>query len=56
MGGLGRVLIAVYMILAIAATFRSVYQILSKFDEAPLAYERLHAGKINGRAVILPNG
>ncbi|WP_025133567.1 hypothetical protein [Leucobacter sp. PH1c] len=38
MGGLGRVLIAVYMILAIAATFRSVYQILSKFDEAPLAY------------------
>ncbi|MFF0051107.1 NAD(P)-dependent alcohol dehydrogenase [Streptomyces sp. NPDC005498] len=25
-------------------------------DEAPLAYERLHAGKINGRAVILPHG
>lgn len=25
-------------------------------DEAPLAYERLHEGKINGRAVILPNG
>ncbi|WP_280275751.1 NAD(P)-dependent alcohol dehydrogenase [Nocardia wallacei] len=25
-------------------------------EEAPLAYERLHAGKINGRAVILPNG
>ncbi|MFB7943382.1 NAD(P)-dependent alcohol dehydrogenase [Kitasatospora phosalacinea] len=25
-------------------------------DEAPLAYERLHAGKVNGRAVILPNG
>ncbi|MFI0355171.1 NAD(P)-dependent alcohol dehydrogenase [Actinomadura sp. 9N407] len=25
-------------------------------DEAPKAYERLHAGKINGRAVILPNG
>lgn len=23
-------------------------------DEAPLAYERLHAGKINGRAVIVP--
>ncbi|MFI7098250.1 NAD(P)-dependent alcohol dehydrogenase [Streptomyces sp. NPDC050161] len=23
-------------------------------DEAPLAYERLHAGEINGRAVILP--
>jgi alcohol dehydrogenase, propanol-preferring len=25
-------------------------------DEAPLAHERLHEGKINGRAVILPNG
>ncbi|MDT0308261.1 NAD(P)-dependent alcohol dehydrogenase [Streptomyces sp. DSM 44917] len=24
-------------------------------DEAPLAYERLHAGKINGRAVVLPH-
>lgn len=38
MSGLGRVLIAVYIILAIAATFRSIYQILTKFDEAPLAY------------------
>ncbi|WP_255572863.1 hypothetical protein [Leucobacter tenebrionis] len=36
--GLGKVLIAVYLVLAIAATFRSVYQILTKFDEAPLAY------------------
>lgn len=25
-------------------------------DDAPLAYERLHRGEINGRAVILPNG
>ncbi|NKY29800.1 NAD(P)-dependent alcohol dehydrogenase [Nocardia gamkensis] len=25
-------------------------------DEAPLAYQRLHEGKITGRAVILPNG
>jgi propanol-preferring alcohol dehydrogenase len=25
-------------------------------DEAPAAYERLHAGRVNGRAVILPNG
>ncbi|WP_436771560.1 NAD(P)-dependent alcohol dehydrogenase [Yinghuangia sp. YIM S09857] len=25
-------------------------------DEAPKAYERLHDGKVNGRAVILPNG
>lgn len=38
MSGLGRVLITVYIILAMAATFRSVYQILTKFDEAPLAY------------------
>ncbi|MGO3147030.1 MAG: hypothetical protein ACTIJ6_05050 [Leucobacter sp.] len=38
MGGLGRVLIAVYIVLALAATFRSVYQIIAKFDEAPLAY------------------
>ena len=36
--GFGRVLIAVYAILAIAATGRSVYQILSRFEEAPLAY------------------
>ncbi|CAL9325306.1 NAD(P)-dependent alcohol dehydrogenase [Streptomyces sp. SudanB52_2052] len=25
-------------------------------DEAPLAYERLHAGEITGRAVVLPHG
>ncbi|MGW1621948.1 NAD(P)-dependent alcohol dehydrogenase [Streptomyces sp. NPDC002172] len=25
-------------------------------DEAPAAYERLHAGDINGRAVVLPHG
>jgi propanol-preferring alcohol dehydrogenase len=25
-------------------------------DEAPLAYERLDAGKVTGRAVVLPNG
>ena len=31
-------LISVYLVLAIAATFRSVYQIITKFDEAPLAY------------------
>ncbi len=37
-GGLGRVLVAVYIVLALAATFRSVYQILRKFDEAPFAY------------------
>lgn len=36
--GFGRVLIAVYAILALAATGRSAYQILSRFDEAPVAY------------------
>lgn len=36
--GIGRVLIAVYAILALAALGRSVYQIATKFDEAPLAY------------------
>lgn len=25
-------------------------------DEAPKAYERLHEGRVAGRAVILPNG
>ncbi|MFI6465847.1 NAD(P)-dependent alcohol dehydrogenase [Streptomyces sp. NPDC050538] len=34
----------------------SVHTETFTLDEAPLAYERLHAGKINGRAVILPNG
>lgn len=36
--GLGRVIIAVYGILALAATVRGAYQIVSKFDEAPVAY------------------
>jgi hypothetical protein len=36
--GVGRVLIAVYAVLALAATGRSVFQILEQFDEAPLAY------------------
>ncbi len=35
---LGRVLIVTYLILAIAATMRAIYQLVSKFDEAPLAY------------------
>lgn len=38
LSGLGRVLITVYIVLALAATFRSIYQILTKFDEAPIAY------------------
>lgn len=36
--GLGRVLIAVYAILALAATGRSVFQIATQFPQAPLAY------------------
>lgn len=35
---LGRVLITIYLILALAATLRAIYQIVSKFEEAPLAY------------------
>ena len=36
--GVGRVLIAVYAILAIAATARSVVQIATRFEQAPFAY------------------
>lgn len=36
--GAGRVLVAVYGILALAATGRSVIQILDRFDEAPVAF------------------
>ncbi|MFP7760746.1 hypothetical protein [Marisediminicola sp. LYQ134] len=36
--GIGRVLIVVYGILALAATGRSVFQILTKFGDAPVAY------------------
>lgn len=36
--GFGRVLIAIYAILALAATARSVFQIATEFDQAPLAY------------------
>ncbi|GAB6901084.1 hypothetical protein [Kineosporia succinea] len=36
--GPGRVLVAVYAIFALAATARGITQILTKFDEAPLAY------------------
>jgi hypothetical protein len=36
--GVGRVLIAVYAILALAATARSVVQIATKFEVAPVAY------------------
>lgn len=36
--GVGRVLIAVYAVLALAATARSFVQIVREFDEAPVAY------------------
>jgi len=36
--GIGRLLITVYGILALAATGRSLVQIVEKFDQAPLAY------------------
>lgn len=36
--GIGRVLILVYGILALAATGRSVYQIIDRFSEAPIAF------------------
>jgi hypothetical protein len=36
--GVGRVLIAVYAILALAATARSTFQLVTKFDVAPIAY------------------
>lgn len=38
MTGVGRLLITVYGILALAATGRSFVQIVARFDEAPLAY------------------
>ena len=36
--GLGRVLVIVYALLALAATGRSVFQLINDFDKAPLAY------------------
>lgn len=38
MTGVGRVLVVVYGVMALAATGRSFVQIVEKFDEAPLAY------------------
>ncbi|GAA1775871.1 hypothetical protein [Agromyces lapidis] len=38
MSGIGRVLVAVYGVLALAALGRSFVQIVSKYEEAPLAY------------------
>ncbi len=36
--GIGRLLIAVYGIFALSATARASYQLLRKFDDAPVAY------------------
>ncbi len=36
--GVGRVLIAVYAVLALAATARSLFQLATKFEVAPVAY------------------
>lgn len=38
MSGVGRVLVAVYGILALAATGRTAVQIIERFDEAPVAF------------------
>lgn len=36
--GAGRVLIAVYAVFAVAATARALFQLLTRFSEAPVAY------------------
>ncbi|MFL1378051.1 MULTISPECIES: hypothetical protein [unclassified Nocardiopsis] len=36
--GPGRLLVAVYGVFALAATARGVYQLATRFDEAPVAY------------------
>jgi hypothetical protein len=36
--GFGRVLVAVYAVFALAATSRSLFQLVTKFDDAPVAY------------------
>jgi cytochrome bd-type quinol oxidase subunit 2 len=38
LAGPARILVAVYAVLAIAATGRSVFQIIDRFDEAPIAF------------------
>lgn len=36
--GVARLLIAVYAVFAISATARAIYQLLTKFEQAPVAY------------------
>lgn len=36
--GFGRVLVAIYAVFAVAAASRSLFQLVTKYDEAPTAY------------------
>ena len=36
--GLGRLLIAIYGVFAVSSSARAIYQLATKFEEAPLAY------------------
>lgn len=36
--GVGRIIIVIYLVLALAATGRSFFQLVTKFEQAPLAY------------------
>lgn len=36
--GIGRIIVMLYAILALAASWRSGFQIITKFDEAPIAF------------------
>ena len=36
--GIGRLLVAIYGVFAISATARALFQLLTKFEEAPIAY------------------
>jgi cytochrome bd-type quinol oxidase subunit 2 len=38
LAGPGRILVAVYAVLAVAATGRSAFQIVDRFEEAPIAF------------------
>lgn len=38
MNGIGRVLVVIYGVLALAATGRSAFQIIDRFEEAPIAF------------------
>jgi cytochrome bd-type quinol oxidase subunit 2 len=38
LSGLGRLLVAVYAVFAVSSSARALYQLITKFEEAPLAY------------------